>query len=297
MGDIARTSGFPREAKRWYTQILKESRIRNNKWGEIIALNNLGWAARSMMVYGEAQHYFEESLELSKNNNYQWEIASALLSLGWLSLFLGNLDQATKYLSRAAKVTKEMGMPYRVPPSLANLGVTYWLAGDFIQAEEVIRESRALTNGLNPGIQLFPIICKAEFFTLMGRYPEAKDQIQILDTLTRDIFVERFTDGRLERVLGYIALSDKDYAGAANHFENSVDKFSIDTDDEQIAWSQSGWARALMGQGKWQEAQQLLTEALWTAIEIKAFIPMVFSLPIGVQLLAREDPELASHLY
>jgi tetratricopeptide (TPR) repeat protein len=250
-----------------------------------------------MMAYGEARHYFEESLELAMDNNYQWEMASALLSLGWLSLFLGDLDQAVNHLSRAAKATKDLGMLYRVPPSLANLGVTYWLAGDFNRAEDVIRESRQLTNELNPGVQLFPIICLAEFFTLMGRYPEAKDQLQILDTLTRDIFVERFTDGRLERVLGYIALSDKDYAGAAHHFEKSVEKFSIDTDDEQIAWSQSGWARALMGQGKWHEAQQLLTEALWTSIEIKGFIPMIFSLPIGVQLLAREDPELASHLY
>jgi hypothetical protein len=41
----------------------------------------------------------------------------------------------------------------------------------------------------------------------------------------------------------------------------------------------------------------LLTEALWTSIEIQGFIPLLFALPIVSLYFANEDPEQASFVY
>jgi DNA-binding SARP family transcriptional activator/predicted ATPase len=294
LGDIARTSGLPREAKKWYLQSLEESRAQNNPGGEIIALNDLGWAARSMMVYDEARHYYEGSFELSREINDQLAMVFALQSLGWLSLFLGDLDQAAVKLTEAYDITYEMGMPHRGISSQVNLGVVYWLSGDFSRAEVTIRDSLTLSNEMSPGSRVFPMIYMAELLTLMGRYPEAKSQIQILNVLSRDIYLDRFTEGRLTRVLGHIAIAEKAYTTAVAHFQKSIDLYQVESDDEQIAWSQAGLAHALMGQRKWDEAHQLLTEALWTSIEIKGFIPLVFTLPVLVSYLAHDDPSQAA---
>lgn len=132
---------------------------------------------------------------------------------------------------------------------------------------------------------------------LMGHYEEAKVKLDITKSLALNIFVDQFMQGRLTRVLGWMALAQKDYNEAETQFRQSIEIYQHISDDEQIAWSQAGLARALMGQGKWNGAHQLLTEALWTSIEIKGFIPMIFTLPFAVQYLAREDPELASDLY
>ncbi len=296
LGDIARISGNPREARSWYRESLEESRAQNNRWGEIMALNDLGWAARSMMAYDEARYYYEESYSRSKSFNAQWEMVGALLSLGWLSLFLGDLDKAVDNLSQAAQISQEMEMPHRVISAQVNLGIAYWLSGDFDQAEKLIRDSLALSKDMDPGTRLFPTICMAEFYTLMGQYPEAKDQAHFMNSLTQEIYVDRFLEGRQLRVMGYIALADKDYTTAADYFRKSIEACQFQYDDEQIAWSQAGLARALIGQGNWEESHQLLTEALWTAIEIKGFIPLVFIMPVVVLYLAHEDPEQAIHL-
>jgi DNA-binding SARP family transcriptional activator/predicted ATPase len=296
LGDVARNSGLPREAKHWYSQSLEESRAKNNRWGEINALNALGWAARKMMAYDEAEHYYEESYDLSKENNDQYAMINAMLSLGWLSLFLGKLDTAVTKLSEAEKLSKEVGTPHQIPSAQVNLGITYWLSGDFSRAEEMIGKSIALTREMSPGIRLFPNVCMAEYYTLLGRYTEANDQIQTLKVWTRDIFVDSFINARFLRVLGLIALVKKDYKTAAVHFNNSIVASQTQSDDEQIAWSQAGLARALMGQGKWDEAHQTLTEALWTTIEIRGFIPLVFTLPMVVLYLSKEDPEMAKQV-
>ena len=297
LGDVARVSGAPREAKRWYQQSLDEARAHNNRWGEIDALNDLGWAARSMMAYDEARHYYQRSLELSKYNNDQWEMLGVYQSLGWLSIFLGELDQAEEWFLQAVEKSKELGLPHRAISAQIHIGIKYWLSGEFELAEGAIRKSLEISADLDPGAQLFPAVCMAEFFTLAGRYPEAADQCQIVKALTRDIYVDRFTQGRLTRILGFLSLAEKDYETAVILFQESIENYQIEADDEQIAWSQAGLARAMMGQGLWDEVRQVLTEALWTSIEIKGFIPMVFTLPVVLLYLVHEDPAQAATVY
>jgi len=297
LGDVARNSGSPSEAKQWYAQCLAEAKTQGNRWGEIRSLSALGWAARSLIAYQEAQGYYEESLKLAKMSDNPWEIAHTLESSGFLALFLGDFDQALARLEESVQISKELGMPYRTLPSRVHIGIVQWLSGEFASAETVIRESLDISQELEAGARLFPNICLAEILAIRGRYREANDQIRFLKSATQSIFLDRFTHGRMTRTFGWVALAEKRYADARIEFEKSIELYQKNADDEQIAWSQAGLANAAMHQGNWDEAHQLLIEALWTCIEIQGFIPLLFTLPMVCLYLEKENPEQACQVY
>ena len=297
LGNVARNAGAPSEAKYWYGQCLTVAQAQDNRWGEISALNDLGWAARSLISYQEAQTYYEESLALAKTCRNQWEVVNALESLGYLSIFLGRFEKAFDFFSQSVAITKDLGMPYRALPCQIHMGVTKWLLGEFSQAEVALRDSIILTQDSNPAARVFPIICYAEYLTIMGRYREADAQIRRVTSLVEGIFVDRFTAGRLLRVHGYLSMAEKKYAEARLQFQKSIELYQQNSDDEQVAWSQAGLAAVAIHQGDWEEAYQLLTEALWTCIEIQGFIPLLFTLPIVSLYFANQDSERARFVY
>jgi tetratricopeptide (TPR) repeat protein len=188
-------------------------------------------------------------------------------------------------------------MPYRTLPSRVHIGIAQWLTGEFASAEAVIRESLSISQELEHGARLFPTICLAEILAIRGRYREANDQIRFLKSATEGIFLDRFTHGRMLRVFGWVALAERNYAEARMLFEKSIQLYQTNADDEQIAWSQAGLAAVAIHQGNWEEAHQLLIEALWTCIEIQGFISLLFTLPVVSLYLTKYDPEQASGVY
>jgi tetratricopeptide (TPR) repeat protein len=269
----------------------------NNRWGEIDALDGLGWAARSLGSYQEARSHYKESYQIAKDSGHRWEMANALESLGFLSIFLGEFNQALERFHEAIAISEDLGLPYRSMPSRIHVGVASWLAGDFAKAESAILDSVSISAELTPASRIFPTICQAEYYTITGRYREAHAQFRLLHTLTEDVFLDRFLDGRLKRTIGWMALAETNYDLARQQFQESVELYRVDSDDEQIAWSQVGLAAAAIHQGKWEEAHQILIEALWTCIEIRAFIPLLFLMPIACLYLARENPSLAGRVF
>ena len=297
LGDVARTSGLAREAQRWYRQSQTEAQSQNNVWGEIGALRDLGWAARTLMAYDEAQGYFQESLALAERAGKQWEIVHIRESLGWLSLFLGHLPQAMEHFKQAVMISDELGTPYRSIPSQIHICITQWLSGDFARAEKSMQAAYRLAEEANAGVRIFPTVCMAELMLILGRNREARQHLTTLEALIQDLFIDRFALGRIVRVKGFEALASRDYTAARELFEKSIELYTQSSDDEQIAWSQAGLARAMIGQGLWEQARKVLIEALWTAIEIKGFIPLVFILPVTVLYLAHENPGQAGQVY
>jgi predicted ATPase/class 3 adenylate cyclase/tetratricopeptide (TPR) repeat protein len=297
LGEIAVISGDPRSAKRWYEQCLSESRLHGNPGGEILSLRNLGWAARNLMAYDEAEDYYRKSLHEAESQGNHWEMVASMQSLGFLKLFLGNLDQARELFAQSAAKAKEIGMSIRMLPALVHVGITNWLMGDFGHAEDAINTALNMANEFSSYSQIFPRITSTEFLILVGRYSEAKAQINILNTSVNNYYIDHFLQARWFRVLGFLALAEKKYRQAENLFGLSIEHSLQITDDEQVAWSQAGLARALMGNGKWDEAHQSLTEAIWTAVEIRGFIPLVFTLPIALLYLAQDNPDSAGELY
>lgn len=297
LGDIARSSGVPSESKHWYSKALEVSKKHENVWGEINSLNALGWAARRLISYQEAQAYFDESIALAKISNHPWEVIRGLESSGFLKLYLGQFEQAYEQFTEAIAISVHLGLSYQTLPTQSHLGIAKWLAGDFAQAEVELEKSIALSQPLNPAARIFTIVCWLEFLVLAGRYPEARAQVRTLNTLRQGIFIERFVEGRIQRILGWLALAERNYAEARAHLENSVEQYLLITDDEQIAWSQASLAAVAVFEGNLDEAQKLLIDVLWASVETRGFIPLLFTIPSLLLYLAQTDLEQARSLY
>jgi tetratricopeptide (TPR) repeat protein len=298
LGDTARTLGTPREAKTWYEKSLKEARRTKSLWGEITALRGLGWASRRLMDFDGAKQIFGESLSLSISNNKPIDQIRALESLGYLTLYQGKFSKAIEYFSNAISISTDLGIPNRTYSCQVHIGVSYWLQGKLIEAEPYIASGLKIIPDNDPGwTEFFLRVFYAEYLTMVGRYTEAKEQISLANAKFGKHGLDRFISGRATRTLGWIAIAEKDYIEAVRQFEASIKLFKIDTDDEQIAWSQAGLALGRMGEGKWEAAKDSLIDALWTTFEIKAFIPLLFTLPMTLLILSKDNPALAGQVY
>ncbi len=297
LGNIAQYSGSLREAKIWYEKGLAESRAAGNKRGEINALNNLGWTARRMLDYDGAWQYYEKCLQLAIQHHEQWEASNAYESLGFQLIFFGKFKQSIPYFEQAIEASKHLGQPFRLLSSQVHIGVSKWMSGEFAAAEEDIQRAVKIAAGQTPNAQVFPSIALVEYLAITGRYAEARSRFDEMKGLVREVFVGRFLDARLPRVLGWLALAGQHWQEAREHFEKSIEMYRQDADDEQVAWSQAGLAAAAIQEDRMAEAKDLLTEALWTTIEIQGFIPLIFTLPVVCLYFARNDPESAGRLY
>ncbi|MCB9134084.1 MAG: AAA family ATPase [Anaerolineales bacterium] len=297
LGDIASSSGLPSEAKHWYSKALIAAKKYENVWGEINSLNSLGWAARRLISYQEAQAYLDESITLAKISNHPWEVIRGLESSGFLLLYLGQFEQAYARFAEAIAISIELGLPYQTLPTQSHMGISKWMAGNFEQAEEELQKALALSQTLNPSARIFTVVCWLEFLILAGRYPEAHAQVRLLNTIKQGIFIERFIDGRIHRVLGWLALAEGKLAEARNHFETSIELYQMITDDEQVAWSQATLAVVAVLDGNFEEAYKTLVDILWASIETRGFIPLLFTFPALCLYLAQTDPEQAQSVY
>lgn len=100
--------------------------------------------------------------------------------------------------------------------------------------------------------------------------------------------------------LGWATLAEEKYSEAHHFFQESLANFYTWT-AELRAQALAGLGRAAYGLGNHSEAQQHLVQALRTAVETQAFIPLLFLLPLISLLLADmvevDQKERAVELY
>jgi tetratricopeptide (TPR) repeat protein len=144
---------------------------------------------------------------------------------------------------------------------------------------------------------LYPNVSNIELLTLTGRYREAEKSIEEADIWLNNIDIRQntFLSSRLSRILGWIALTQDQYAVAQENLEASIEFFEYDP--ESIAWSQPYLALIYYKLGDREKAKKLIIESLSTTIDMLSYIPMVFTLPITLLLLVEEDLEFAKQVY
>jgi tetratricopeptide (TPR) repeat protein len=297
LGDIGHSSGSPREAKHWYEKFLAEARLKNNRSSEIRALHKLGLATRRLMAYDEARSYYQQGISLAKSYNNPMEETYTRTSLGFLAMFLGDFEEAIQHFRDVVAISERLGVPQRALNALIHTGFTHWMQAEFNQANTIFEKVLDQIKGKDENTSIFPIIFYAENCLINAHYSEANAQLEIANSIKNHLFIGQFLEGRLYRTLGWAALVEKNFEKARQDFEESIRLYQVIADDEQVAWSQAGLARAEIGLGNWDEAKTLLMEALWTSIEMRAFISLLFTIPVAVLYLAYEEPELSASIY
>jgi tetratricopeptide (TPR) repeat protein len=185
-----------------------------------------------------------------------------------------------------------MGVREKLPLSLAFLGAACWFCGDFDRAYVCVQESLAIIEEMDDPAGLgFATAFRAFLDTSAGRYDAArqyaKEAISIYQAGSNNI-VYVFAKG----MLGWAAVAQKDYESAIQALQQAItatrEMLLADMVGEYKAWSLSGLGTAAFGLRKRADAKQHVSEALEIAIEFRAFLPLVFVMPVIPLVMADE---------
>ncbi|MCA9873336.1 MAG: tetratricopeptide repeat protein, partial [Anaerolineales bacterium] len=293
LGNIARLMGNYHEARHRFEKNLDAARAQQNQSETIRALVQLGWVARDLVDYEEARRLFEECLSLSQTQDNVWGVNRALEALAFLSLFQGDFVTAGRYIQQALTISRHHGFRSDIVKQKVNMAVTQWLSGRFEEAESGLTEGKDLGKALGyPFTAAFPAIFYGELQTLTCQYEAARENIQQgITHIQSDFSTHLFLIGRAYRVMGWLELAAGHYGAAQDWFEQSAEAYSSLDDEEAVAWTTAGWGQALLGLGNLEKAQRMVVEALWTAVEIQAYIPLLFLVPITTLLLDYQNQD------
>jgi tetratricopeptide (TPR) repeat protein len=161
------------------------------------------------------------------------------------------------------------------------------LSGRFDDADDIFKKAKALGSELGyPFASAFPTIFHGELLALTNQYEAAREHIPQGITQIRPDFSSRlFLLGRAYRVMGWLELAAGHHGSAQDWFEQSTEAYHSLADDEAVAWTAAGLGQALYGLGSVEKAQKLVVDALWTAVELQAYISLLFLIPITTLLL------------
>lgn len=287
LGNIARRMGNYHEARHRFEKNLIAARAQQNQSESIRALVQLGWVARDLVDYEEARRLFEECLALSHAQDNVWGASRALEALAFLSMFQGDFAAAGHHIQLALNISRDNGFRSDMVKQRVNWAVTHWLSGRFGEANEILKKAKALGAELGyPFASAFPTIFHGELLALTNQYEAARENIQQGITQIRPDFSSRlFLLGRAYRVMGWLELAAGHHGSAQDWFEQSIEAYRSLDDDEAVAWTAAGLGQALYGLGNVERAQNIVVDALWTAVELQAYISLLFLIPITVLLL------------
>jgi tetratricopeptide (TPR) repeat protein len=296
LGEAAGRLGNFHEAKQRFEESLTLYQDQGNSWGVATVLRGLGWVARGLVDYEKARRLFNESLALSRMESNQRGITDSLEHLGFLALFQGRFEEAAGLFRQSLDISREIGDRIQIGHGLFNLGSALWWSGKHAQGYPYMEESIRVSNDLEDVLQ---ITHTTQFLAMvnvyLGRYEEARAQAEMVTT---QAVSHPYQLGTTQRALGWVALVEEKYTEAQQWIQESLASFRRIGKREWIARSLAALGRASFGLGNRSKAQQHLYEALEIAVEIGAFIPLQYIMPIVSLLLADQgEVERAIELY
>ena len=270
-----------------------------------------------------AQDLYDRSLALYQALGARDQVATVLMQLGTLAWSVGDYDRARQYLAEGIAVRRKLGAPFPVARSLGMLGIVALMQGRLEESERFLRESRATSmqvlsrhgaaTYLGWGLlargkfveaaqligediafakdrgtrHAFSLTWLAAVEAHMGRYEPGRAHAERALAIRREIGIPQRIACTL-MVLSWVSLVRGAYTRAQELLRESVRLYrQVDQRDE------GGWAVACLGcaergLGQRERAWEHLATALRTAVEIHAFFPAVYGLPLAALLLADE---------
>jgi predicted ATPase/DNA-binding SARP family transcriptional activator len=277
-------------------QSLALYRALGDRWGAANALNALGELTWNLGAYEEARSLFEECLATRRALEDQRGIADALGSLSRLALYQGRIEESERLLQQSVALCRRTGNRIGLADGLLRSGRTSGFLGQFARARSQIEEAVAIYHDLGGRVPMAGVHLSAAYLHL-GQYKEARAQALMALERCKDTGFSRGV-GLAHWLLGREALAREAFDEAQGLLQRSVAIL------EEIGQQDEGSsALATLGLAAWRcgrpsRAWGYQFEALQTAAEIRAFVPLTIAMPALALLLASQGkPGQAMELY
>jgi tetratricopeptide (TPR) repeat protein len=254
-----------------------------DRWGLARALASLGWTAEVAGRFGEAQKLCEQSLVIRQELGDQHGMAEAMLNLGVISWVQGRLDEAHPLLRESLGIGRTLDDWWLLSHALYRMGEVLVRRGLFEDGLVLIESHGELARdwGSDRGVREgYPMLAEAKVH--LGRYEEARaDARQGEAPVT-----QRWTLGYARFVEGLAVVAQGACLEAMTLFQKSVAVFEKVRQRESRGWVLGPYGLAARGAGEMALARQCVVEALEIGVELGAFMPVMYGLPVAALLLA-----------
>lgn len=286
------------EAHRLWSHSLELYEAGGYQWGTAEVLGHLAMIDWEQGRYDEAKRLIEKNLVIQQALGNQTGIGDMFSTLGWIALTQGQLEQAEQLAQKCTTFYREAGDKAHIAKGLRDLAAPKIFLGRFSEAEALLEESVDIFNKLGGGGDLvFTHILLGATKTQLGQYEQAHAWVNLGLQLARK-FDDRAGEGRALLWLGRIALVEEGYPGAQALLQESVAIFREVGQKDQLSAALTSLGYSSRAAGDQLAARRYLMEALETSIEIGAFLPLLFAIPLAALLAAdRGEKERAIELY
>jgi tetratricopeptide (TPR) repeat protein len=234
--------------------------------------------------FGEAQALCEQSLVIRRELGDQHGMAEAMLGLGIISYVQGRLDEAHRFYRESLGICRTLGdwnLLFFVLHRTGELLVRRGLFDDglaLLESDSDLAHDRGIPRG---AWLLLPYLAEAKVH--LGRYEEARADAQ--NTAVRP-FLLGWGLGFARFVEGLAVVAQGTYLEAMTLFQESVAVFDEIRQKENRGWALGPLALAARGAGEMALVRECVAEALQTGVELGAFMPVMYGLPVAALLLA-----------
>jgi predicted ATPase len=273
------------EAKRCYEASLALFQAGNFAWGMAQVLASLGWLIQHFGAYDEAKELYQKSLVIHQALENQAGVANSLMGMGGITLYQGYPAEAEPVIRESIALRRSLGDQAGLARSLSKLGeVLIWL-GKFKEAEAAMSESLALyfKLGLREAYAFSETLLGIIALHL-GMFDQAQAQGEQALAVFHEIDSPRGVAYAC-LLLGGAALAQQQFGPAESLFLKSLAIYRELGQRDELAQALALLGYARHGLGNLGQGRRNLIEALQTALEIRAFMPMMLALP-AVALLA-----------
>ncbi len=260
------------ESRRWLWASLKHFEDLSYLLGQVRAYNELAWQAHLVHQYEEASAYLDKILPLYRSNSsieFQVEQAVSYRIQGMIAMGQRNWSQAEQLHNQALQLFQVVGDIRRSAWSLQNIG--YALNEQGRIAEAIKYFTQAEQTLMKIGDYYHRSIAQMNLGIAYQRAKEP-DLALICFANAQDIFCQYDDKLNLARIftnIGLVSLDKKDYSKAQTAFIQSA-AFYKELGD--MIWhinALDGLALALIGSLHYEQASQILRQAISLLPEIQ----------------------------
>ena len=276
----------PREAQQCYIQSVALYKEVGDRWGLARALAYLGWMTEQLGRFGEARELCEKSLAIRQELGDRHGMADAMLNLGIISWVQGRLDEAHRWLGESMGIFGKLDDWVRMAHALKSMGEVRVRRGLFEDGLVLMVSSVDIYEDLGYGYGawgLFPFLAEAKVH--LGRYEDARADAQ-QGAVRADCAKHRWGVAFSRFVDGLAVLAEGAHREALASFREAVAVFEEVRQKENQGWALGPLGLAAREVGEPVLARQCVVEALEIGVDLGAFMPVMYGLPIAALLLA-----------
>lgn len=273
----------PQEARRLFIRALVLYQKLEDPWGIAESLGGLGYLNMALGRYDLALKRYRASLEIRKEYGDRLGQIEAQRQLGLVCLILGRLDEAEQFLREALELIQQIGSS---PSTVKNvLAYTLLWQGEIAEAQLLLKESLAYSQEY--GIVLDEIrACRyiGEVLIHTGHYQQAYELTDRALHISREVS-NRHDEGMTYSTLGRLVLVELSYFKAQALFAESA-RFLREVWPNFVGIALAGQGLTACRLSQITQAHQLFSEALASAVSIRVYLAVVFTLPAVALFLA-----------